>query len=201
MSLPKSVKNLSDSLSSLPGIGPRLSIKLALNLAIKNRELSRRIKNALISVYENVTLCADCFNLCENNTHCEICLDRERDYTKLFVVETPIDLYTIEDSGSYKGLYHVVGGVISPVNSIGPEDLTIQNLIKRLNNCNFDEIILGLGATNEAESTNAYIKLLIEKESVNIKTTVLAKGIPVGGSIEYMSLQTIKDAFNRRAII
>ncbi len=197
MSLPKSIVKLSERMASLPGIGPKLSYRIALFLAVGHKNLATGLSNELNDIVANITLCATCFNVCDSEV-CEICNDDKRDKSKLMVVENSLDLYAIESTDEFKGVYHVLNGVISPVNGIGPEDLTIQALTVRLGREPFTEVIFALNPTLEGDSTTLYIKDIIDKEYKNIKFTRLAKGIPSGSSIEFMSGQTLKDSFRSR---
>ena len=198
MSLPSSITLLSDKFSSLPGIGPKLSSRIALYLAISNKKLAGRLGESLESVIKNIKQCSKCFNVTDNKELCEICLDEKREKTQILVVETPLELYTIEETGDYKGLYHVTHGVISPVNGVGPSDITIPQLLKRLSKGSIEELIFGLNPTLEGDSTSMYVSNEITQAGVKVKITKLAKGIPSGSSIEYMSSQTLSDSLKRR---
>lgn len=199
MAYPKEIQELNDALNSLPGVGPRLSSRLALYLSVNAKDLSKRISNSLLKVIENIKSCSKCGNVTSSEL-CEICSDIQRDPKTVFVVEDPIDLSNIEATNEYKGLYHVLGGVISPMNGIGPDELSIQKLINRIKEDGVEEIIFGLNSNMEGDSTCLYIKNEIEREfpSNSVKTSRLAKGIPAGGDIEYLSGQTIKDSLKRR---
>jgi recombination protein RecR len=200
MGLPKAIKELSDSFSYLPGIGPRLSNRIALYLSISNRQLASKLAQSLTTTLDNITECERCSNVTEEKI-CEICSDETRIKNKILVVENALDLYTIEETDNYKGLYHVLKGVISPVNGIGPEDINLDRLISRLKTTDIevDEIIFGLNANLEGESTGLYMKDIIHKHNPDIKITRLAKGIPTGGNIEFMSTQTLRDSLNSRS--
>ncbi len=198
MSLPKSITDLSERFSSLPGVGPNLSNRIALYLAITNKKLSERLQDSLKSINKDIRKCKKCFNVTDNEDFCEICLDDSRDHKTLLIVETPLELYTIEDTGEFNGLYHVTHGIISPVNGIGPMDLTIQDLLERVENEDIEELIFGFNPTIEGDSTAMYITNEIKKIKDSIRLTRLAKGIPSGSSIEYMSSQTLSDSLKRR---
>ncbi|MCA9381245.1 recombination protein RecR [Candidatus Dojkabacteria bacterium] len=199
MALPRSIRDLSDRFSSLPGVGPKLSNRIALYLSISNRKLASRLEDSLKDVTEKIRLCNNCFNVTDNEDLCEICDNSERDSSTILVVETPLELYSIEETGEYKGLYHVLHGIISPVNGIGPDEIKINELINRLqNNSEIEEIIFGLNPNLEGDSTSLYITNEVKDLDLDVKTTRLAKGIPTGSSIEYMSSQTLSDSLRRR---
>lgn len=199
MAYPKEIQELSDSLNSLPGVGPRLSSRLALYLSVSAKDLSRRLSTSLLNVIESIKSCNKCGNV-SNSDLCEICSDTQRNPKIVFIVEDAIDLSNIEATNEYNGLYHVLGGVISPMNGIGPDELNIQTLTNRIQEDGIEEIILGLNPNMEGDSTCLYIKNEIEREfpTTTIRISRLAKGIPAGGDIEYLSGQTIKDSLKRR---
>lgn len=182
----------------MPGVGPKLSGRIALYLAISNKKLADRLHDSLENISNNIRKCPRCFNVTDKEDLCEICDDETRDKNVILVVETPLELYTIEETGEYKGQYHVMHGVISPVNGIGPEELTIRDLLSKLNVEEIDEVIFGLNPTIEGDSTTMFITNEINTLERDIKITRLAKGIPSGSSIEYMSSQTLSDSLRRR---
>ncbi len=197
MAFPKEIENLSELFSYLPSVGPKLSGRLSLYLGINGKELAKKLSNALIDVVNNVRTCRVCGNI-SNAEVCDICLDDNRDKTTLLIVEDPLDLINIESTKEYRGLYHVLNGLISPMNGIGPEELNIPTIVKRIKELNVLEIIFALNPNMEGESTTFYLKQEIEKEFPDIKITRLAKGIPVGGDIEFVSNQTIIDSMRSR---
>lgn len=199
MAYPKEIQELNDALNSLPGVGPRLSSRLALYLSVNAKELSRRISTSLLKVIENIKSCSKCGNVSSSDL-CDICENTQRNPKLVFVVEDPIDLANIESTKEFNGLYHVLGGVISPMNGIGPDELNIQKLLNRVKEDGVEEIIFGLNSNMEGDSTCLYIKNELERnpEISDVKVSRLAKGIPAGGDIEYLSGQTIKDSLKRR---
>jgi recombination protein RecR len=202
MALPKRIVELSERFSSLPGIGPKLSSRIALYLSITNKTLADRMVQSLNSAMQEIRQCEQCFNVTDNGSLCHICTDTQRDNSKLLVVETALDLYTIEDTSEYDGQYHVLNGMISPVNGIGPDELTIDQLINRLeNDTEIKEVIFGLNPTIEGDSTVMYISEEMKRNGIEVNATRLATGIPTGGSIEYMSSQTITDSLKKRDIV
>lgn len=197
MALPKSINHLSDLLSSLPGVGPKLSNRLALFLAVQGKGLANELSNSLTEVIQNIKQCEICGNI-SLETVCDICSDTTRDKTKVIVVEDALDLESINSTGEYNGLFHVLGGVISPVNGIGPEDLSIEKLLNRVEELGVTEIIFALNPNIEGDATSLYIKNELENRFPEVKTTRLAKGIPVGGDLEFMSSQTLQDSLKSR---
>ena len=191
MSLPKAITELSDALGSLPGIGPKLSSRLALYLSVSAKNNAEFIKNSITKVLQSINQCELCGNVTESEK-CEICNDSTRDSSIIFVVEDPLDLYSIETTGAFHGIYHVLNGVISPLNGIGPEDINLKKLIQRLSSESVEEVILGMNPNVEGDATSMYIKAEIQKiVGKEIKVTRLAKGIPGGSDIEFVSTQTI----------
>lgn len=181
----------------MPGIGPKLSSRLALYVATKGRSTGNNLSKILQEVLQSIQLCEQCNNV---STHslCEICTDESRDQSILLVVEDALDLYNMENTGEFHGLYHVTGGLISPINGIGPDELYINTLIRRVRNTKPKEIILGLNPTVEGDSTSLYIKQEVDQLHLEVTVSRLAKGIPVGSDIEFMSSQTLIDSMKLR---
>ncbi|MDQ6985886.1 MAG: recombination mediator RecR [Candidatus Dojkabacteria bacterium] len=201
MSLPKSIHNLSNSLSSLPGVGPKLSNRLAVFLAINGRSVSKQLSESLKEVEENITQCRECGHISESDV-CSICLDSNRDSSLMIVVEDSLDLENMNSTGSYNGLFHVLNGCISPVNGIGPDDLNIESLFPRIESRGVKELIFALNPDVEGDATSIFIKNEL-KNRVNdqdIEITRLAKGIPTGSDIEFMSAQTLSDSLRSRVV-
>lgn len=201
MGLPKTINEMSDSFSALPGVGPKLSNRIALYLAITNKSLGRKLAHDVSEALAKIKQCKICKNITEEEV-CEICEDVRRDQSTLMVVESSLDLYSIEQTGDFEGRYHVLNGLISPVNGVGPEDLTIRQLVNRLKGDEqIEEVIFALSTNLEGESTTMYVRHEIEESLTGrtIRLTSLAKGIPVGSSLEYLSQQTIADSILRRA--
>ncbi len=197
MSLPRKVNDLSEVLSSLPGIGPKLSNRLALYLSVSGKDRAQMLSQILDQVITDITQCEICGNVTET-TICEICSDELRDKSIIIVVEDALDLYSIETTHTYKGLYHVLGGVISPINGIGPEELNINSLVARIKDAKISEVVIATNPNVEGDSTAMYIKNEINKINSDLKISRLAKGIPVGSDLEFVSGQTIIDSFKRR---
>jgi len=197
MAFPKEIQDLSDLFSNLPNVGPKLSNRLALYLSVNAKDLARKLSIKLEDVINNVKSCEICGNVSNENI-CSICKDSSRDQSIILVIEDALDLNNIESTGEYKGLYHVLGGVISPINGIGPEELKINDLLKRIKENNVKEVILGLNPNVEGEATSMYLKQELMKVSPDIKITRLAKGIPSGSDLEFVSSQTIVDSMKSR---
>lgn len=195
--LPKEIIELTDSFSSLPNVGPKLSARIALYLSVNAKDLAKKLSNSLEDVINNISKCNICGNV-TNKDICSICDDESRDKTILLVVEDSLDLINIEGTKEFKGLYHVLGGVISPINGIGPDDINITSLIKRVEDLTVKEVILALNPNLEGDSTSLYLKDQLEGVRNDLSITRLAKGIPMGGDLEYLSGQTIIDSMKSR---
>lgn len=196
MEVPKEVIKLGELLSYLPSVGPKLSSRLAIYLSLPGKELASKLGTALSDVVLKIKRCTLCGNVTTENL-CSICSDPQRNKALILVVEDPLDLINIESSGEFKGLYHVLGGVISPMNGVGPDDLRIKDLLDRIDD-SVTEVILALNPNVEGDATSLYIKHALESKDSELKITRLAKGIPSGGDIEYVSSQTIVDSMKSR---
>jgi len=195
--LPRAIERLVEQFERLPGIGPKSAQRLVFYLLRTPEAQLEEFANRLIALKRDTVLCAYCHNVSETDP-CQICQDERRDTTKLLVVETPLDLLSVERSEKYDGLYHVLHGAISPLNNIGPEQLYLNDLLKRLDRV--DELILATNATMEGESTALYIAELI-KESLpdnQLKITRIGHGLPIGADIEYADGVTIARALEGR---
>jgi recombination protein RecR len=184
----KLLENAVQEIAQLPGIGKRTALRLALHLLKQPVDHTQSLSNALTALREGVIFCENCHNLSDAIT-CEICASPKRNKSLICVVEDIRDVMAIENTGQYNGLYHVLGGIISPMDGIGPQDLTIQSLIEKVKNNKVNELIFALSATMEADTTNFYMyKLLAPYE---IKTSTIARGIPVGDELEYTDEVTL----------
>lgn len=183
-------------LAKLPGLGPRSSRRMALHLIKKKTSVMDPLIAALQEVRATVQTCINCGNLDSAGEQCGVCLDEKRDTTTICVVEGVDDLWAMERSNSYKGHYHVLGGVLSALDGVGPDDLTISKLQDRVKNDNIQEIIIALNATLEGQTTAHY--LLERIYNPNIKVTRLAHGVPVGGELDYLDDGTISAALSAR---
>jgi recombination protein RecR len=196
MKYPPSLITLIRELGRLPGIGPKSAQRLAFYLFNQPPEEVRALADALLDAQTSLRRCAICFNVTDQET-CSICRDILREQQLICVVEQPGDLLAIERSGEYNGLYHVLHGALSPMNGIGPDQLTIQALLGRLTGVS--EVILATATTVEGEATAMYLAKLLSDQGV--QTSRIAYGLPVGGDLEYADEVTLGRAItNRRAI-
>ncbi len=193
--LPRTVQRLIDEFARLPGIGPKSASRLTFFLLRGQDNLALDLATALQDLKEHTRFCSVCFNITEEDP-CLICADEERDPSLLCVVEEPLDVVAIERSRSYNGRYHVLHGAISPVEGIGPEDLKVAELVRRVQQGVFKEIILATNPTLEGESTALYLQRRLLNEPV--KMTRLARGLPVGGDLEYTDEITLGRAMEGR---
>lgn len=188
---------LIDELSKLPGIGPKTAQRLALYILNISREEAGILAQSIINAKEQIRRCQICHNLTDQDT-CEICRDKTRQKDIICVVETARDLMALEKTGGFKGLYHVLEGVISPLDGVEPEQLTIDHLISRLKTEQIREVILATNPNIEGEVTASYIARLIKP--LGIKITRIAYGIPIGGDLEYADEVTLTQALMGRQI-
>lgn len=197
MQYPKPLQDVIDSLQYLPGIGLKTAERLAFFILTDMRsERVNQLSQSLLLVKQSIKSCHECGNYSEEDI-CEICRDESRDKTQICVVESPKDIYFLERVGMFHGTYHVLNGLISPVNGIGPDDITLSELISRLQkDTKVSEVVLALSATMEGETTAKYISTVMQ--DVPITMTRLAHGIPVGGDLGYADEMTIMKAFMNR---
>ena len=193
--LPKSVERLIHEFARLPGIGPKSASRLTFYLLRVSDEQSLTLAAALGELKSNTQQCSRCWNITEVDP-CPICSALDRDHDLLCVVEEPLDVVAIERSRAFNGLYHVLHGVISPVEGIGPDDLKIIELVQRIENDHFSEIIIATNATLEGDTTALYIQQRLAP--YEIKITRLARGLPVGGDLEYTDDITLSSALEGR---
>jgi len=189
------VQRLVDEFGRLPGIGPKSAQRLAYYLIKMPAEQADSLADAIISVKNKITLCSECFHITESDP-CGICANAYRDQTKICVVEQPLDVIALEKTSSYNGKYHVLHGSISPINGIGPENLKIKELLRRLQVTDVDEVILALNPNLEGEATSMYINQLVSPSGIRV--TRPARGLPVGGDLEYADEATLGRAIEGR---
>lgn len=192
-SLPDSLVKLIDILSDFPGIGKKTAERMAFFILKTKKVWATDLSNTLLKVKNNIHECPICNNISEI-TPCKICCDESRDKTIICLVEDTIDLITFEKTGFYNGQYHILGGLLSPLDGIGPENLNINSLEDRIDS--IDELIIGTNPSSEGETTALYISELLKNK--NIKISRLAKGIPVGGDLEYTDEATLVSALEGR---
>ncbi|WP_298631922.1 recombination mediator RecR [uncultured Porphyromonas sp.] len=171
-----------DAFASLPGVGHKSAMRLALSLLRQEKNFTYRISDALRNLVDGIQYCAKCHNISDEEI-CRICSDETRDPHTLCVVESVRDVMAIERTGQYQGLYHVLGGVISPMDGVGPQDLFLHDLPTRIQEEGIKEVILALSTTMEGETTNFYIYRLLK--DVEVKITTIAQGIAIGDELEY----------------
>ncbi len=189
------VARLVEEFHKLPGIGPKTAQRLTYYLIRMPEEESRALAEAILAVKERIVLCTRCYNITESNP-CAICDNANREQTRICVVEEALDVLALERTHSYRGLYHVLHGVISPMNGIGPDDLKIQPLLDRLKSSEVEEVILATNPNLEGEATSMYIQRLISPLGLTI--TRPARGLPVGGDLEYADEVTLARAIEGR---
>lgn len=194
MQVPKSVQNLIEAFERLPGIGPKTAQRLTYYLLHAPKEEAKVLADAAVGMKEKTKICTVCFNIGEEDP-CQICSDTSRDTSIIAIVEDPLDVLALEKSG-YKGLYHVLHGVISPLENIGPDEIHIREILTRLKDGKVKEIILATNPTMEGEATAMYIQRLISP--LGVKLTRIARGLPVGSDLEYADESTLSRALEGR---
>jgi len=187
----KSLDFLTEALRRLPGVGPKSAQRMAFHLLQHDREGAAMLSRALYQAVDAVHHCAMCNTFSETDV-CELCADEQRDRTMLCVVETPADQMMIEQTLTYKGLYFVLMGRLSPLDGIGPKDLQLEKLVGRANDGEVKEVVLATNFTNEGEATAHYISEMLKARG--LKVSRLARGVPVGGELEYVDAGTIARA-------
>lgn len=191
----RALQRLLDELGRLPGIGPKSAQRIAYHLLEADAEEARRLSDAILEVKQQVHFCPVCFSYATRDT-CDVCADASRDRTSICVVSEPRDVSAIERTGSYHGLYHVLGGVISPMDKIGPDQLHVRELLQRLASGEVGEVILATNPDVEGETTATYLARTMRP--LGVKVTRLASGLPVGGDLEYADEVTLGRAIEAR---
>ncbi len=189
------VQDLIDEFAKLPGVGPKGATRIAFHLLNSETTDVTRLAEVLREVKEKVRFCKQCYNVAQNEL-CRICADTRRDETLICVVEEPKDVLAIERTREFRGKYHVLGGAISPIDGIGPDDLRIKELMSRLSDNDIAEVILATDPNLEGEATATYLARLLSP--LGLKVTRLASGLPVGGDLEYADEITLGRAFEGR---
>ncbi len=194
--IPRPVQILIDELSRLPGIGPKTASRLTYFLLRQPPEQSKSLAEALVEMKERTRFCSICFNMTENDP-CPVCSDKAREASVLCVLEEPLDVIAIEKTRVFKGRYHVLHGAISPVDDVGPDDLRIKELLNRLRDNKVREVIIATNPSYEGEATAMYLQKQIAP--LGLKVTRLARGLPVGGDLEYADETTLARALEGRS--
>ena len=182
------LENAVDELSALPGVGRKTALRLSLYLLRREPEYADRLGSALQALRRDVKYCRTCHNICDTEL-CDICADPMRDRTTVCVVENVKDVMTVENTAQFHGLYHVLGGIISPIDGVGPADLEIDSLVKRVASGEVHEVVLALSTTMEGDTTNFFIYRKLSDYPVRV--TVIARGVSIGDELEYADEVTL----------
>ena len=192
---PPSILNLIKHIAKLPGVGEKTAERLAMHILRSPRAEVEQLSSSMMTAKENIRLCNQCFGLSDNDI-CQICSNPARDVGVLCVVEQPADMVAMEKSGAFNGRYHILSGVLSPMNGIGPEDIRLGELVAKIKKGHIKEVVLATSTTVEGEATAAYIKECLAKYS--LKVTRIASGVPIGGDLKYVDQVTLKKAMEKR---
>lgn len=192
---PPSILHVIRNLSKLPGIGEKTAERLAMHILKMSAGEAEQLSDSITTLKQKIKICTKCFALSDKDI-CDICRDPARDTALVCVVEQPADMASIEKSGAYKGLYHILQGVLSPMNGVGPDDIHIRELISRVATGNVTEVVLATSTTVEGESTADYIAERLRGYSV--KVSRIASGVPIGGDLKYVDQVTLKRAMETR---
>ena len=192
---PSSILNLIKNISRLPGIGEKTAERLAMHILHSPRKEAEQLSRSILETKDKIRLCSMCFGLSDGEI-CSVCKDHTRDDALLCVVEQPADMVSLEKSGSFQGKYHILSGVLSPMNGVGPDDIRIKGLISRIKEGNVKEVVLATSTSVEGEATAAYIA--DQLENYPVKVTRIASGIPMGGDLKYVDQVTLKRAMETR---
>jgi recombination protein RecR len=193
---PEPVTQLVEAFAQLPGIGPKTASRLTFYLLRRPAEQAETLANALRDLKQRIVFCSTCFNITEESP-CAVCRDEGRDRSIICVVEEPLDVVAIDRTGGYRGLYHVLHGAISPVEGIGPDELRIDELLARLKAEPVQEVLLATNPNLEGEATGMYLARLLQP--MGVRVTRLARGLPVGGDLEYADAVTLGRALEGRS--
>lgn len=189
------VARLIDELNKLPGIGPKSAARLAFYMLKNPKEQAQALAEAIMEMKERIVFCSVCFNITEQDP-CAICEDTSRDRSKICVVEEPLDVIALERTRDFKGLYHVLHGALNYMDGVTPQQLKIDELLKRTADKSVEEVILATNATTEGDATAMYINQKLAKQGV--RTTRIARGLPMGGDLEYADEVTLSRALEGR---
>ncbi len=198
LKLPTSLERVINEFGRLPGIGPKTAQRLAFYLLKKDSVEISGLADSIRSMKTDITFCTQCHNMAETDP-CSICADSNRDHTLICVVEEPLDAMALDKTGQFKGVFHILGGVLNPMEGIGPEQLNISSLVKRVTDLSAKEIIIATNPTLEGETTAMHIsKLLNQLGDLAPRVTRIARGLPMGGDLEYADEITLSRALDGR---
>ena len=189
------LENLIRQLSRLPGVGAKSATRMAYHLLKCDESYNEKLSDAIGTIKEKIHKCSVCGSYTETDP-CELCSDPKRDHTLLCIVEQPQDVMTIQNSGIYNGMYHVLGGAIDPMNGVGPEDLSFRELRERIKNGSFSEVIIATNPTEEGDTTALYIRHVLQDTGITVSR--LAAGLPIGGDLEYADRVTLARSIKGR---
>ena len=189
------LENLIRQLSRLPGVGAKSATRMAYHLLKCDESYNEKLSDAIGTIKEKIHKCSICGSYTETDP-CELCSDPKRDHTLLCIVEQPQDVMTIQNSGIYNGMYHVLGGAIDPLNGVGPEDLSFRELRERIKNGSFSEVIIATNPTEEGDTTALYIRHVLQDTGITVSR--LAAGLPIGGDLEYADRLTLARSIKGR---
>lgn len=192
---PRSMQRLIEEFSRMPGVGARSAQRFAFHVLQSSKKNADSLVNAIREVKENIRFCKICNNLSEGEL-CPVCADGSRDRSKICVVEGPAGVISMEKSGAYNGVYHILLGALSPIDGVGPDDLKIKELVQRVKKENIKEVIIATDFTTEGETTALYILGVLK--AFDVRVSRLARGVPVGAHLEYADVATLQRAFEER---
>ena len=203
-SLPQQVQNLIDQFVRLPGIGPKTASRLVMFLLHSPQDYLKNFGRTLADIKDNVKFCRNCYNLADTD-RCSVCSDETRELNRILVVEDVLDLMAFENISEYKGLYHVLGGVISPMQGVGPEDLNVGRLLERIREYPIDstnlEVIIATNPNLEGEATSLYLKEELLSIKPNILISRIARGLPTGAELDYADRVTLLRSLEGRVVL
>jgi len=191
----KPIVRVVDELARLPGIGPKTAQRLAYHLLRGSQEQAQALADSILDLKQKVVLCSQCYNITESSP-CDVCSNSSRDTTRICVVEEPLDVVAIDRTGQFNGHYHVLHGALSPIEGIGPDELKIRELLHRLSGVEVQEIILATNPNLEGDATAMYLTRLIQPLGISVSR--LARGLPMGGDLEYADEITLGNALTGR---
>ena len=201
MIIPEPIQNLITAFERLPGIGPKSASRLAFHILRAPEEVSQALADALVQVKAGTGFCPQCFNIMASNRQaCEVCQSEARDPATVCVVEDPLDVLAIERIGIFKGKYHVLHGLLSPIEGIGPDDIRLAPLLQRAKSGGINELIIATNPSMEGDATALYIQQQLANQT-SLRVTRLARGLPVGGDLEYADQNTLLRALAGRQVM